>query len=113
MDMQYLTASFSYVTGDRYFWLSMAITFIIGMFISSSIYNGEVKEVKKLLIGLSSYASLIIMTTSARIYPQIIGTTAGDMASHPFAGIMTIFVVTLFYAFGMAWGIRVVYHAKK
>lgn len=113
MNIQYITASFLYVTGDRLFWLSMALTFIIGMFIASSIYNGEVKEIKKLIIGLGSYAVLIMMTSGARVFPQIMGSEPGQYAGYPFAGIITVLLVSFFYGLGMMWGIRVTYQAHK
>lgn len=108
----YIKAALIYVASDPYFWVSMAFTTIMGMFIAAAIYDGQLKEIKKFLIGLGGYASLLIMTTGARIIPYL-SQTPGDFPYMPLAGIATVFYLTVFYLFGMCLGVCVSHCAHK
>lgn len=111
--LNYISASFTYITQDQYFWYAMAFTTIIGQFISAAIYDGETKEIKKFLIGLGAYASLIVMTTSARVWPILLSGREIQHNGQPLAGIETIVIVTVFYLLGMVIGVFTTRHAHR
>jgi len=106
---QLIFNSFAYVISDGFFWPSMAVTVMIGLFVGSTIYDGCVAEVKKMIISLFIYAGIIITITSERIYPSLIDGI--ERVHNPFAGITTILTVTIFYLLGMLVGVLVTKHA--
>lgn len=116
--MDIWTHAIAYVISDPYFWPSMALTAIVGMYVAAAIYDGETEQIKKVFIVLLSYAALIVMTTYARISGEI------DFVRHaipgnefkPVAGIVTTLIITLFYVFGMAIGMvvtRIAHNGKR
>jgi hypothetical protein len=111
--LAYITPAFYYVTMDQFFWISMAFTTIIGIYVSAAIYDGETREIKKFLIGLGAYATLIFITTCGRVFPQIINTIPRAQSHMPFASMITIFLVTTFYLIGMIIGIYITKYAHK
>lgn len=95
--------SFLYVISDGYFWPSMAVTTMIGLFIGSVIYDGCVQEIKKFMISMLAYAFMIITVTTERILPLFYD---GVFRTHrPFSSIATVLLVTLFYLLGMWLGV--------
>lgn len=111
--MNYLMESLKYVAGDYYFIPSMAMIVICGLFVGSVIFNGDVQQIKKGIVVLLSYASLLVMVNYARIYP-LFSTFSPEHSRQPLAGIVTILFVTIFYLLGMCWGVYVTKkaHAK-
>ena len=100
-----------YVVGDAFFFPSMAVTSIIGIFIGAVIYYGNFKELKKMIISLFCYASLIATVTLTRSIPHL----AETEFKHPFSGAMTILFVSAFYLLGTFIGVKVTKfaHPKK
>jgi membrane protein DedA with SNARE-associated domain len=111
MIIKSLWESILYVMNDPYFWPSMAITVTIGMFIGSAIYNGCVQQLKKTLLSLAVYSSLIMMVTSQRVVPMLY--EGVFRKHHPFSGIATIIWVTIFYLAGMCLGVYVTNRSHK
>jgi len=109
--MQSLWESIIYVMTDNFFWPSMAVTVIIGMFIGSALYDGCVQEVRKMILSLMIYASLITAVTSERVIPLFYDGVFRQ--HHPFSGIATIILVTIFYLLGMWLGVFVTNQSNK
>lgn len=105
--MNFTIESLKYVAGDYYFVPSMAIIAMMGIFIGAVIYNGDVKEIKKVIAVVLTYAALLAMANLSRIIP-LLGLTKNNY--QPLAGMVTLFFVTIFYVLGMGWG---VYLTKK
>jgi len=97
--------SLLYVVADPFFWPSMAITVIIGIFIGSVVYDGCVQEIKKFMISMLAYVFMIVAVTTERIYPSLIDGV--ERVHNPFAGISTVLLVTIFYLLGMWLGVLV------
>jgi len=110
--MNYLLSSLEYVINNDYFWVSMAMTTTIGVFIGSVLYDGVLKEVKKVMVVMLSYTLMIVTTNSARILP-IINSGNAHSINQPFAGIATTILVTVFYILGMWLGVKITNHAHK
>jgi len=109
--LQSLWDSFLYVVKDQYFFPSMAIVVMIGIFIGSTVYDGCVRELKKMMLSLGIYAAMIITITSERIIPALF---EGVFRIHrPFAGIVTVLLITFFYFIGMLVGTVITRHAHK
>ena len=107
--LQSLLNSFIYVISDVYFWPSMAVIVMIGIFIGSVLYDGCIKEIKKMVVSLSIYALLIITVTSERVIPDF--ADGRFIIHHPFSGVSTVILVTLFYLIGTYLGVKITKHA--
>lgn len=106
----YITQAFVYITSDQYFWPSMAFTTMVGIYIGAVLYNGDVEQVRKGVIGIFSYATLLLITISSRVLPRISSTTP---IYQPLASLETVVVVTLAYLLGMFIGVKIVKRAHK
>lgn len=102
--MNFLIESIKYIVGDYYFIPSMGVVAMMGIFIGAIIYNGDVKEIKKGLAVLLTYASLLVMANISRILP-ILSYTRNTY--QPLAGMATIGFVTIFYFLGMILGVLI------
>jgi hypothetical protein len=102
--MNILFSSFFYVIQDTYFWPSMAFTVMVGIFIGSVIYDGDLVQIKKLIFSLIAYMSLLLMVNLGRILPEI---SVVSEPHKPVAATVTMVVVTLFYLFGMWLGVKI------
>ena len=111
MILQSLLDSFLYVIADIYFWPSMAVIVMIGIFIGSVLYGGCIRELKKMIISMSIYGLLIATVTSSRVLPDFVD--GRFIAHHPFSGVATIVLVTIFYLLGTYLGVRITKHAHK
>lgn len=99
-----IVEAFKYVVSDQYFWIAMSLTTIVGVYISAAIYDGETKELKKFMASLGAYIALILMTTYARISPNL-DTITPNHQYQTYAGSVTLLLVTLFYLLGMGLGV--------
>jgi len=112
MILQSFWQSVLYVIADGFFWPSMAVVVMIGVFIGSVLYDGCVKEIKKMLISVFAYAFMIMSVNFTRVLPQM-GTEQIIDVRKPLASIGTIFLVTIFYLLGMWLGVMTTGHAHK
>ena len=99
-----------YVTGDLFFWPSMAFTTMVGIFIGAVVYDGDTKQIQKFLVSLFSYVVILLTVNLTRVIPEI------QIASVPhkqIAAAVTTLVVTLFYLLGMTLGVKLVKHAHR
>jgi hypothetical protein len=102
--MNFIIPSFLYVVADTFFWPSMGMTVTIGIFIGSVLYDGILSDVKKMMISLVCYAVLIAAVNLSRVIPQL-SIMDGSKAYQPFASIMTLLLVSIFYAIGAFMGV--------
>ena len=110
MNLIYL--AFEYVIRQPFFWASMGFTTLIGIFIGSVIYDGDMKEMKKGIIALGSYCVIIITTNTTRVIPQI-ATTLPAKTYQLFASVVTIAIVSVFYLLGMYLGVVITKKAHR
>ena len=110
--MSLLIESIKYVMSDSYFWSAMGLTTCMGLFIGAVLYDGVLKEVKKVLIALGSYCLLILATNLTRIIPIIKAGEVGT-SNQPLAGTVTILLVSLFYFAGMVLGVKITNFAHQ
>ena len=108
--MNFTIESIKYVVSDYYFVPSMAIVTMMGIFIGAVIYNGDVKEIRKVIAVVLTYALLLAMANLSRIIPLL---DTAETSYQPFAGITTLLFVTLFYVLGMFWGVYLTKKAHK
>ena len=104
--MNYVISSILYVAHDPFFWPSMAFTTMVGVFIGAIIYDGNTTEVKKMIASLMCYAILIMTVNATRVIPLLQASTNGVL-HQPFASIVTIATVTIFYLLGTFIGVRI------
>ena len=101
-----------YVTSQHYFWPSMAFTVMIGIYIGAVVYDGVLREVKKLCLSLFVYMSLLLIVNLTRVIPQTVGKDLPKLVSG-YSQSVTIVLVTVFYFLGMYLGVRMVNKAHK
>jgi len=105
-----IIATLVYVTNDPFFWPSMAFTTMMGIFIGAVIYNGDVTQVRKMILSLSSYAALIISVNLSRVIPDIAKVA---QPFKPVAFLAATVMVTFFYLLGTGLGVHLVKRAHK
>jgi hypothetical protein len=110
--MNFLVISYLYVISDPFFWATMSFTTMTGIFIGAVIYNGDVGQIKKFIASLGCYIILILSVNLSRIISQI-EYDQPIVSPQPFASIVTIILVTIFYLLGMAIGVLLVKRAHK
>lgn len=109
-----IMAAFFYVVNDPFFWPAMAFTSLTGIFVGAVVHDGDVGQVKRTLISISSYMALIITVNLSRILPKLdINTITSPLVSQPFASTETLIFVTVFYLFGIWLGVRLVRRAHR
>lgn len=106
----YIVEAFKYIVDDPYFWPSMAFTTMVGIYVGAILYNGDVEQVRKGIIGLLSYTLLLVVTLASRVLPKL-GETS--LVHQPLAGLETVLVVTAAYLVGMLVGVKTVKHARR
>lgn len=105
--MDFFLPAFPYVMGDMYFWPSMAFTTMIAIFVGAIVYDGIIEDVKKAVITLTSYIILLFIVNFTRISP-LLKNVAPENRQMPFAGIVSLILVTAFYLLGLWLGVRIV-----
>lgn len=110
--MNLIWESIKYVTSDPWFGASMGMTASMGIFIGAILFDGLLTEVRKGIVTIISYAFLLGIANYTRIAPIVF---SGDFhnPNQPFAGLSTIFFVTIFYCLGMLMGVWVTKLAHK
>jgi hypothetical protein len=109
--MELVLPAIVYVTSDPYFWSSMAFTTMVGIFIGAIVNNGDLEQVKKTILSIFSYFTLIAMVNLTRVIPQIIPNMKSP--HQIFASTVTLGLVTLFYLLGIFLGVYMVRTAKS
>ena len=102
--------SILYVVNDPFFLASMGFTTAVGIFIGAVIYDGDLKQIKKVIFSLSSYMMLLLVTNLSRTIPEI---TIATSAHKPIASAVTMIIVTVFYLLGMYMGVGITKRAHK
>ena len=101
-----------YVISQPYFWASMAFITTIGIYIGAVVYDGVLKEIKKLCLSLFVYMTLLLIVNLTRVVPQTVGKDFPKLISG-YSQSITIIIVTIFYFLGMYLGVRLVNKAHK
>jgi hypothetical protein len=109
-----MTKSLIFVAQADSFYQAMAAVTIVSMLIGSLIYNGDLNQLKKAALTISSYGGMIILTNISRILSSDTGIKRAMMLNgQAFNGTTTVIYVTLFYIIGIALGVWVHKHARK
>jgi len=99
--------SFKFVAGQTLFWQSMGFTTGMGIFVGVILFNGNSAQAKKGSLAILSYAAMLLWTTTMRILPNAIEREFIYTDGRPFAGIATIFYITIFWILGIIIGVNV------
>jgi len=108
--MSFVSQEILYIIKDPFFLPSMTFVTMIGVFIGAVLYDGEIKQLKRMLLSLFCYAGLIVAVTLTRVIPRV---KLGLITIHPYAQIITIFVVTIFYLLGTFVGVKIIKHTHN
>lgn len=117
MMIDYLPRTFVYITSAPYFWNAMGLTTAIAIMIGALIYDGHLSDLRKAVVSILSYASMLFLITHLRVGPQIVGCyekilTDCSSPEKQIAGMATIMIVTFFYTIGIAMGV-ILFTVKK
>jgi hypothetical protein len=96
--------SIAYVMQTPFFWQAMATVTIVAMIIGTMVYNGDLDKLWRGMLAIMTYGLLILFTTGTRIYSLTRFTFTDAPKGQTFAGISTIFLVTIFYLIGLFLG---------
>lgn len=95
-----LLESIQYITSAPLFWGTMGFITAMAMFIGVILYDGKLSEVGKALVGILTYAGMLLWVTMIRLSNIEIGNHV-----QAYAGIVTILFVTLFWCLGLFVGV--------
>jgi hypothetical protein len=108
--MELFTSALKYVAEAPYFWTSMGMVTSVSIFVGAIIFDGDLSMLWKGLLAVGLYAFFILQVTVTRIftvYSVVELTEGGPNQPRIMAGVMTIFLVTLFWCIGMFIGVCV------
>lgn len=97
--------SFAYVISAPYFWLSMGMTAAIAMFIGAIIYDGELEYMWKGLISVGMYGFFLFQVMITRVSTNFHKDLFSAYAHMAYANIVTVLIVSLFWAIGIIAGV--------
>lgn len=98
--------AFYFVVGENMFWGSMGFTTAMAMFVGVLLYNGNIDHAKRGLFGVLSYAAMLFWTTLVRVMPNALEHNFTYNSPRPFAGLMTILLITFFWMLGVFIGVN-------
>lgn len=103
----------NYIAHAPYFWSLMGWTTATAVFIGAMLYNGDFERLKRGVITIVSYVTLLYLVTWARVTDSI--TTYGILSTRAmaYAGLYTIGFVTAAYLLGLVLGYITVKHNRK
>lgn len=118
MDIYLLQSTIQYITSAPLFWQSMGFTSAMFVFIGGVIYDGRVEEAKKGLITIGAYVSMLIWVTILRVNDRVYNSAnysrlSRENASMAYAGVITIFFITLSCVFGIALGVFIIRYGRR
>lgn len=99
--------SLKFVSEQTLFWQSMGFTSGMAIFVGVILFNGNSAQAKKGTLAILSYAAMLLWTTIMRILPSAIERNFIYTDGRPFAGIVTIFYITIFWILGIIIGVNV------
>lgn len=106
--------SINYVTSAQFFYPSMGMTAMTSIFIGAAFYNGEIRAMWKGAIAIGSYAGLLLLTTISRIIQTLQNSNIEHSPAYmAYAGVVTIFFLTIYYILGMIIGVYTVKRVRK
>ena len=104
--------SFLFVLNQNMFSASMGFTTAIGMVVGVILYDGDMDQSKKGIVSIFSYGIMIIWTSLVRILPNAVERGFVYADGRPFASIVTIFYITIFWTLGVQIGVRLFKHKR-
>lgn len=110
--MDIVIQSLQYVMGGQYFWISMGFTTSIAMFIGAGLYNGNLEGVHKSLVSVILYGFMIGTVNIFRIM-EILPPSEMMPVYQAYAGITTLFVVTIAWVIGLCLGVQTFKFQKR
>jgi hypothetical protein len=108
-----IVISINYVTNASFFYQTMGMTAATSIFIGAALYNGEVSQMWKGAIVLTTYTGLLLMTTMTRVFETLTNPNIPHNVPLAYAGAITIIFLTLYYILGMIIGVYTVQKARR
>src|SRR3990167_8523840 len=119
MNPELLRLALLYVTDAPFFWGSMGFTSAIAMFTGVLLYDGHLNQIRKGLVSVLSYASMVFWITTSRVLTPEHIQFLKTQSVHPeyaFAGLISLISITFSWIFGIVLGVlifRVKYKGKS
>jgi hypothetical protein len=102
-----------YVMGAAFFWPSMGVTTAIAMLIGATLYDGELAQVNKAIVSITSYAIMLLITIIARINETTATGVAQEHLPMVYAGVTTVFLITFFWVLGLFFGVLLLKYKNR
>lgn len=106
--MNDIVCSIQYVINAPYFWQTMFSTSLCSVFLGATLYNGDLAKLAKGMITIIPYTILLIAVNIIRLTSNPINNPV-----LAYAGVITIFFLTIFYILGLILGVEVVKLAHR
>lgn len=95
-----------FVANQNMFWGSMGFTTSIAILVGVLLYDGNTEQAKKGTLSVLSYGAMILWTTAVRVIPNAIEHNFTYSDGRPFATLVTILYITIFWILGVSIGVH-------
>lgn len=110
MTIEIIKQAVIYVSSAPFFWGSMGFTTALAMFAGVLLYDGNLTQIRKGLVSVLSYASMVFWLTSTRVIKTISTSLAYPTSTHPeyaYAGLVSVVLITLAWVLGLIIGVTI------
>ena len=108
-----LLQTIQYVCNAPYFWITMGMVTAIAMFVGAILFDGDLHLATKGIISLLSYLFFLLQAQITRV----IDATQKNITHSPtymyHAASVTIVILSLFWIFGVGFGVYISYMSRK
>lgn len=108
-----IISSINYITGASFFYPTMGMTAAASIFLGAAFYNGEIKQMWKAIIVVTTYASLLLLTITSRVVESLNNPLMPHNTHLAYASTITIFFLTIYYILGIIIGVYTVQRVKR
>lgn len=108
-----LILSINYITDASFFYPTMGMTAAASIFLGAAFYSGEIKQMWKAIIVITTYASLLLLTITSRVAESLGNPNIPHNMHLAYASSITIFFLTIYYVLGIIIGVYTVQRVKR
>jgi hypothetical protein len=108
-----IVSSINYITNASFFYPTMGMTAAASIFLGAAFYNGEIKQMWKAVIVVTTYASLLLLAITSRVSEALGDPNVPHNTHLAYASSITIFFLTIYYILGLIIGVYTVQRARR
>lgn len=108
-----IISSINYITSASFFYPTMGMTAAASIFLGAAFYNGEIRQMWKAIIVITTYAALLLLTITSRVVESLGNPEIPHNTHLAYASTITIFFLTIYYILGIIIGVYTVQRVKR